>query len=161
VVESRGRPSRRVVTGCASRREIRRNVVRRIVRIEADCGRIVVVLGVAAIASNGQVAGVTGWTDVAQGACSGHVRSSQGERGVVVVEHRVCPGDGVMAKRAIHGERRGHVIRYVGVASAQSHRRVVGIQMAARAGGGYGRIVPGNVTLGIDAGQWRHGVRVG
>jgi len=73
---------------------------------------------VAAIASNGQIAGVTGRTDVAQGACSGHVSSTQRERGVVVVEHRVCPGDRVMAKRAIRGERRRHVIRYAGVGYA-------------------------------------------
>ena len=124
------------------------------------CGALIKCI-VAAIASNGQVGGVTGRTDVAQGACSAHVRSSQRECGVVVVEHRVRPGDGVMAKRAIRGERRGHVIGYVGVASAQSYRRVVGIQMAARAGGWYGRIVPSNVTLGIDAGQRRHRVRVG
>ena len=160
MVERRARPRGHIVTLRAGRREIRSYVVRGIVRIEADRGRVIEILRMAAKTSRRQCGVIA--AEVASGVRTRAGRHSVGtlqrERGGAVIECRVRPLDGVMAQRAIHGEIRSHVIRYI---AADADRRVEGIHMAARARGRHSRIIPANVALRIHAAQRRHGVRVG
>jgi hypothetical protein len=146
------------VTQCAGCREIRCHVVRGIVCIGAGGGRVIEILRMAAKTSCRQRRVIATSVATHSRAGQGHVRALQRERGRAVIECRVRPLDRVMAKRAIHGEIRSYVIRYI---AAGCNRRVVGIHMATRARGRHGRIVPGNVTLRIYAAQWRRRVRVG
>jgi len=77
VIERRSNPRGRVVTLRAGGGEIRRCVVRGGVRIEAEDGRVVVILGMAAIASLRQR------RVIATGMAT-HIRASSGRHGVRV-----------------------------------------------------------------------------
>ena len=77
MVEHRSNPRGRGVTLRAGGGEIRRCVVRGVVRIEADGGRVVVVLGMASIASRRQR------RVIATGMAT-HIRASSGRHGVRV-----------------------------------------------------------------------------
>jgi hypothetical protein len=92
------------VTRGAGRREIRSYVIRRIVRIETDRGRVIEILRMAAITSRRQHSREIA-TDVASGvrarAGRHRVGALQRERGRAVIELSVRPRDGVMALHAI------------------------------------------------------------
>ena len=152
VVKDRPQPIRHVMAAQASCRVIRRYVVR-----DANQSRSAVVSGlVARNAGRGQRRVIP--ARVATRARHVDVRPQQREGGLTMIEHRVRPRDRVMTQRAIHWELHSHVIRYT---AANGRRRVVGIQVAARARRWHGRIVPAHVALRIHAAQRRHGVRVG
>ena len=92
------------MTRGAGRREIRCHVVRGIVRIEAGRGRVIEILGMAAITSRGQHRREIA-TEVASGVRARAGRHSVGtlqrERGRAVIELSVRPRDRVMALHAI------------------------------------------------------------
>lgn len=104
MVERRARPSGHVVTSGAGRREIRSYVVRGIVRIEADRGRVIEILRMAAKTSRRQHRREIA-ADVASGVRTRAGRHSVGtlqrERGRAVIELSVRPRDRVMALHAI------------------------------------------------------------
>jgi len=77
VIERRSNPRGRVVTLRAGGGEIRRCVVRGVVRIEADGGSVGVILGMAAIASRRQ------GRVIATGVAT-HIRAGSGRHGVRV-----------------------------------------------------------------------------
>ena len=107
----------------------------------------------AAVASCGQIAGVTGGADVAQSARCVHVRSRQRERRGVVVESRRRPVAGRVADGAVLREVGRNVIRH---RSAQGRGALPSRQMAIDAGS-RGRI---KVVVVVDmAGSARRGNR--